>query len=35
MPEVNTGQTSEIVTRLIKEYMTNMDFDGRVKRAEK
>ena len=35
MPEINSGQTSELVTRMIKEYMSNMDFDGRVKRAEK
>lgn len=35
MPEVNSGQSSEIVTKLIKDYMANMDFEGRVKRAEK
>ena len=35
MPEVSGGQNSDIVTKIIKEFMNNMDFEGRVKRAEK
>lgn len=35
MPEVNGGQTSDVVTKIIKEFMKNMDFEGRIKRSEK
>jgi len=34
VPEVNTGQNSEIIQKIIKEFMSNLDFDGRMKRAE-
>ena len=35
MPEVSGGQTSDVVTKIIKEFMNNMDFEGRIKRSEK
>lgn len=35
MPEVNNGQTADLIIKMIKEYMTNLDFDNRMKRAEK
>lgn len=26
MPQVNTGENSELMQKIIKEYMSNMDF---------
>lgn len=35
VPEVNTGQTASAITKIIKEYMSNIDFEGRMKKNEK
>jgi histidyl-tRNA synthetase len=35
MPEVNGGQTSDLVQKIVKEFMSNLDFDGRMKRSER
>ena len=32
MPEVNNGANADFMTKMIKEYMSNMDFEGRVKK---
>ena len=32
MPEVNSGQNADFLAKMIKEYMSNLDFDGRVKK---
>lgn len=34
-PQVPTSHNSDLVQKIIKEYMSNMDFEGRVKRTEK
>lgn len=33
MPQVNNGQNSDMIQKIIKEYMVNMDFEMRVKRS--
>lgn len=35
MPEVGNGQNSDLIQKIIKEFMSNMDFEGRMKRSEK
>ena len=35
IPEVNNGQNSDLIQKIIKEFMSNMDFEGRVKRSER
>lgn len=35
MPEVNNGKNSDEIIKIIKEYMSNLDFEGRLKRSEK
>lgn len=32
---VNNGQNSDLIQKIIKEFMSNMDFEGRVKRSER
>jgi hypothetical protein len=33
--EVSGGHSNEMVQKSIKEFMSNMDFDGRAKRTER
>ena len=35
MPQVAGSQNSDLIQKIIKEYMSNLDFQGRVKRTEK
>ena len=35
MPEVNGGQNADLVQKIVKEFMNNLDFEGRMKRSEK
>jgi hypothetical protein len=32
---VNSGQNSDLIQKIIKEFMSNMDFEGRAKRSER
>ena len=35
VPQVNAGQNSELIQKILKEYLSNMDFEGRVKKVER
>ena len=35
IPPVNSGQNSDMIQKILKEYLSNMDFEGRVKKVEK
>lgn len=35
MPQVNAGENSDLIQKILKEYLSNMDFEGRVKKVER